>query len=54
MDCHQILSGACNSDDQSFAVGSVEGVSFTVRFFFYFKKKMIFLSRILSYSNIIE
>jgi hypothetical protein len=31
MDCHQILSGACNAGDQCFAVGSVEGVPFTVR-----------------------
>lgn len=33
MNCHQILSGACNAGDRCFAVGSVEGVSFTVRFF---------------------
>lgn len=31
MNCHQILSGACNAGDRCFAVGSVEGVSFTVR-----------------------
>lgn len=30
MKCHQILTGACNAGDRSFAVGSVEGVSFTV------------------------
>ncbi|CRK90097.1 CLUMA_CG003815, isoform A [Clunio marinus] len=29
MNCHQILSGACNAGDRCFAVGSVEGVSFT-------------------------
>ncbi|XP_055600710.1 dmX-like protein 2 isoform X3 [Uranotaenia lowii] len=29
MDCHQILSGACNAGDRCFAVGSVEGVPFT-------------------------
>lgn len=33
MNCHQILSGACNAGDRCFAVGSVEGVSFTVRKF---------------------
>lgn len=33
MNCHQILSGACNAGDSCFAVGSVEGVSFTVRKF---------------------
>jgi len=30
MNCHQILSGACNAGDRCFAVGSVEGVPFTV------------------------
>lgn len=30
MNCHQVLSGACNSGDQCFAVGSVEGIPFTV------------------------
>lgn len=30
MNCHQILSGACNAGDHCFAVGSVEGVPFTV------------------------
>lgn len=30
MNCHQILSGACNSGDRCFAVGSVEGIPFTV------------------------
>ncbi|KAB7507520.1 DmX-like protein 1, partial [Armadillidium nasatum] len=29
MRCHQILTGACNAGDRCFAVGSVEGVSFT-------------------------
>nr|XP_036228711.1 dmX-like protein 2 isoform X2 [Bactrocera oleae] len=29
MNCHQILSGACNAGDRCFATGSVEGVSFT-------------------------
>ncbi|XP_012281901.1 dmX-like protein 2 isoform X2 [Orussus abietinus] len=29
MDCHQILSGACNAGDRCYAVGSVEGISFT-------------------------
>ncbi|KFB47233.1 AGAP010490-PA-like protein [Anopheles sinensis] len=29
MNCHQILSGACNAGDRCFAVGSVEGVPFT-------------------------
>nr|CAD7407147.1 unnamed protein product [Timema cristinae] len=29
MNCHQILSGACNSGDHCFAVGSVEGIPFT-------------------------
>ncbi|XP_013140314.1 PREDICTED: dmX-like protein 2 [Papilio polytes] len=29
MNCHQVLSGACNSGDQCFAVGSVEGIPFT-------------------------
>lgn len=29
MDCHQILSGACNAGDRCFAIGSVEGVPFT-------------------------
>lgn len=38
MDCHQILSGACNAGDRCFAVGSVEGVPFTVRIFFHFAK----------------
>lgn len=32
MDCHQILSGACNVGDRCFAVGSVEGIPFTVSF----------------------
>jgi hypothetical protein len=30
MNCHQILSGACNGGDRCFAVGSVEGIPFTV------------------------
>lgn len=30
MNCHQILSGACNASDRCYAVGSVEGISFTV------------------------
>lgn len=30
MNCHQILSGACNAGDRCYAVGSVEGISFTV------------------------
>lgn len=30
MNCHQILSGACNAGDCCFAVGSVEGIPFTV------------------------
>ncbi|KOB69451.1 Rabconnectin [Operophtera brumata] len=30
MNCHQVLSGACNSGDQCFAVGSVEGIPFTI------------------------
>lgn len=30
MNKHQILSGACNSGDRCFAVGSVEGIPFTV------------------------
>ncbi|XP_034195925.2 rabconnectin-3 alpha isoform X1 [Osmia lignaria lignaria] len=29
MNCHQILSGACNAGDRCYAVGSVEGISFT-------------------------
>ncbi|XP_014244478.1 dmX-like protein 2 isoform X1 [Cimex lectularius] len=29
MNCHQILSGACNAGDRCFAVGSVEGIPFT-------------------------
>ncbi|GLH09345.1 Rabconnectin, partial [Gryllus bimaculatus] len=29
MNCHQILSGACNAGDHCYAVGSVEGVPFT-------------------------
>ncbi|KAL7295893.1 hypothetical protein TKK_0010937 [Trichogramma kaykai] len=29
MNCHQILSGACNAGDRCCAVGSVEGISFT-------------------------
>ncbi|XP_066993059.2 dmX-like protein 2 isoform X2 [Anabrus simplex] len=29
MNCHQILSGACNAGDHCFAVGSVEGIPFT-------------------------
>lgn len=29
MNCHQILSGACNVGDRCFAVGSVEGIPFT-------------------------
>ncbi|XP_055296544.1 dmX-like protein 2 isoform X5 [Sitodiplosis mosellana] len=29
MDCHQILSGACNVGDKCFAIGSVEGINFT-------------------------
>lgn len=29
MNCHQILSGACNGGDRCFAVGSVEGIPFT-------------------------
>lgn len=33
MNCHQVLSGACNSGDQCFAVGSVEGIPFTVSIF---------------------
>lgn len=32
MNCHQILSGACNAGDRCYAVGSVEGISFTVSF----------------------
>lgn len=38
MDCHQILSGACNAGDRCFAVGSVEGVPFTVRINFAMQK----------------
>lgn len=43
MNCHQIVSGACNAGDRCFAVGSVEGVSFTVSnsiklFFWHFIK----------------
>lgn len=34
MDCHQILSGACNVGDKCFAIGSVEGINFTVSGFF--------------------
>lgn len=30
MNLHQIVSGACNAGDKCFAVGSVEGVPFTV------------------------
>lgn len=41
MDCHQILSGACNAGDRCFAVGSVEGVPFTVRRFFILQKSTI-------------
>lgn len=33
MNCHQILSGACNAGDHCFAVGSVEGIPFTVSSF---------------------
>ncbi|KAL5274949.1 DMXL1 family protein [Megaselia abdita] len=29
MNCHQVLSGACNAGDCCFAVGSVEGIPFT-------------------------
>ncbi|TGZ38450.1 DmX-like protein 2 [Temnothorax longispinosus] len=29
MNCHQILSGACNAGDRCYAVGSVERISFT-------------------------
>ncbi|CAG0879339.1 unnamed protein product [Cyprideis torosa] len=29
MNCHQILTGACNAGDRTFSVGSVEGVAFT-------------------------
>ncbi|XP_075155148.1 rabconnectin-3 alpha [Haematobia irritans] len=29
MNCHQILSGACNAGDRCFAIGSVEGIPFT-------------------------
>ncbi|CAG0916295.1 unnamed protein product [Notodromas monacha] len=29
MNCHQILTGACNAGDRTFSVGSVEGVPFT-------------------------
>lgn len=32
MNRHQVLSGACNSGDHCFAVGSVEGIPFTVKF----------------------
>lgn len=32
MNCHQILSGACNVGDKAFAVGSVEGIPFTVSY----------------------
>lgn len=32
MNNHQILSGACNAGDRCFAVGSVEGVPFTVSY----------------------
>lgn len=30
MNCHQVLSGACNAGDRCFSVGSVEGIPFTV------------------------
>jgi len=30
MKCHQILTGAANRGDRTFAVGSVEGIPFTV------------------------
>lgn len=33
MNCHQILSGACNAGDRCFAIGSVEGIPFTVRMY---------------------
>lgn len=44
MNCHQILSGACNVGDKAFAVGSVEGIPFTVS-----SKKTHFIN---SYSNL--
>lgn len=31
MNRHQVLTGACNAGDQCYAVGSVEGIHFTVR-----------------------
>lgn len=37
MDCHQILSGACNVGDKCFAIGSVEGINFTVSNFCVFR-----------------
>ena len=30
MNLHQVITGACNAGDKCFAVGSVEGVPFTV------------------------
>lgn len=34
MNLHQIVSGACNAGDKCFAIGSVEGVPFTVRYLY--------------------
>ena len=31
MNRHQVLTGACNPGDQCYAVGSVEGIHFTVK-----------------------
>lgn len=43
MDCHQILSGACNAGDKCFAIGTVEGVPFTVSVVFDFSFHLDFL-----------
>ena len=55
MNCHQILSGACNAGDKSFAVGSVEGIPFTVRFDIHLRQATFFsfliLAMLLFYYN---
>lgn len=48
MNCHQILSGAANAGDRCFAVGSVEGISFTVR---KFSSSISFLMKFLTFSS---
>lgn len=57
MNCHQILSGACNAGDRCFAVGSVEGIPFTVCFlllyFIHFHSPFFFSSRVFRFQFII-